>query len=188
LSSFRNALSRIGPADGEELGHAAGYNGQKSHINGATNKRGVCAMGQGRRAAILTVSDGVFHGTRTDDSGRALAELLTRSGFEIAETAVVADEVPEIEAAVRRMAAAANLVVTTGGTGFGPRDVTPEATGAVLTRDAPGLAETMRAVGRQVSPMAIIPRRLTGTVGDARVLDRVGSPHRTAAHPHPSPG
>jgi len=133
-------------------------------------------MGQGRRAAILTVSDGVFHGTRTDDSGRALAELLTRSGFEIAETAVVADEVPEIEAALRRMAAAANLVVTTGGTGFGPRDVTPEATTAVLTRDAPGLAETMRAVGRQVSPMAIISRGRTGIVGGALVLNLPGSP------------
>src|SRR5229473_3589898 len=133
-------------------------------------------MGQGRRAAILTVSDGVFHGTRTDDSGRALAELLTRSGFDMAETAVVADEVPEIEAALRRMAAAANLVVTTGGTGFGPRDVTPEATKAVLTREAPGLAETMRAVGRQVSPMAIISRGRTGVVGDALVLNLPGSP------------
>src|SRR5438132_8976946 len=133
-------------------------------------------MGQERRAAILTVSDGVFHGTRTDDSGRALAELLTRSGFQMAETAVVADEVPDIEAAVRRMAAAANLVVTTGGTGFGPRDVTPEATGAVLTREAPGLAETMRAVGRQVSPMAIISRGRTGVVGEALVLNLPGSP------------
>lgn len=133
-------------------------------------------MGQGHRAAILTVSDGVFHGTRTDDSGRALAELLTGSGFEIAETAVVADEVPDIEAALRRMAAGADLVVTTGGTGFGPRDVTPEATGAVLTREAPGLAETMRAVGRQVSPMAIISRGRTGVVGDALVLNLPGSP------------
>jgi molybdenum cofactor synthesis domain-containing protein len=133
-------------------------------------------MGQARRAAILTVSDGVFHGTRTDNSGRALAELLTKSGFEIAETAVVADEVPEIEAALRRMAAAANLVVTTGGTGFGPRDVTPEATKTVLTREAPGLAETMRAVGRQVSPMAIISRGRTGVVGEALVLNLPGSP------------
>jgi molybdopterin adenylyltransferase len=133
-------------------------------------------MGQVRRAAILTVSDGVFHGTRTDDSGRALAELLTKSGFEVAETAVVADEVPEIEAALRRMAGAANLVVTTGGTGFGPRDVTPEATKAVLTREAPGLAETMRAVGRQVSPMAIISRGRTGVVGAALVLNLPGSP------------
>jgi len=133
-------------------------------------------MGQERRAAILTVSDGVFHGTRTDDSGRALAELLARSGFEIAETAVVADEVPEIEAAIRRMATSADLVVTTGGTGFGPRDVTPEATRAVLTREAPGLAETMRAVGRQVSPMAIISRGRTGVVGEALVLNLPGSP------------
>ena len=74
------------------------------------------------------------------------------------------------------MAAVANLVVTTGGTGFGPRDVTPEATYAVLTRDAPGLAETMRAVGRQVSPMAIISRGRTGIVGEALVLNLPGSP------------
>src|SRR6266852_5911828 len=131
----------------------------------SVRERGV-HMGHGRRAAILTVSDGVFHGTRTDDSGRALGDLLARSGFEIAE----------IEAALRRMAAAADLVVTTGGTGFGPRDVTPEATKAVLTRDAPGLAETMRAVGRQVSPMAIISRGRTGIVGDALVLNLPCSP------------
>lgn len=129
-----------------------------------------------RRAAILTVSDGVFHGTRTDDSGKALAGVLAGSGFEIAETAVVADEVPDIEAALVRMAGSANLVVTTGGTGFGPRDVTPEATRSVMTREAPGLAETMRAVGRRASPMAIISRGVTGVVGEALVLNLPGSP------------
>lgn len=128
------------------------------------------------RAAILTVSDGVFYGTRTDDSGRALAALLTDAGFEIAETAVVADEVPDIAAAIRRMAAHANLVVSTGGTGFGPRDVTPEATRPLIDRDAPGLAETMRAVGRMNSPMAIISRGLTGVVGSTLVLNLPGSP------------
>ena len=133
-------------------------------------------MEPNRRAAILTVSDGVFHGTRTDDSGRSLAELLAGAGFEVADTAVVADEVPEIEAAIRRMATVANLVVTTGGTGFGPRDVTPEATRAVIDREAPGLAETMRAVGRLSSPMAIISRGVTGVVGSALVLNLPGSP------------
>src|SRR2546423_11415054 len=133
-------------------------------------------MGQGRRAAILTVSDGVFHGTRTDDSGRALAELLTRSGFEIAETAVVADEVPDIEAALRRMAAAAHLVVTTGGTGFGPRDVTPEATRAVLTREAPGLAELMRSAGLEKTPMAALSRAVAGAAGSSLIVNLPGSP------------
>ena len=133
-------------------------------------------MEQGRRAAILTVSDGVFGGTRTDDSGRALAELLTRNGFEIADTSVVPDERPEIEAALRRLAGLAQLVVTTGGTGFGPRDVTPEATRAAIEREAPGLAETMRAVGRLSSPMAIISRGVTGVVGEALVLNLPGSP------------
>lgn len=129
-----------------------------------------------RRAAILTVSDGVFYGTRTDDSGRALAEILTGAGFEIVETAVVADEVPDIEAAIRRMAGGADLVVSTGGTGLGPRDVTPEATRRVIDRDCPGLAETMRAEGRKSSPMAIISRGLTGVVGSALVLNLPGSP------------
>lgn len=133
-------------------------------------------MGNRQQAAILTVSDGVFHGTRTDDSGRALADLLTGAGFEITETAVVADEIPDIEAAIRRMAAVAQLVVTTGGTGFGPRDVTPEATRAIVDREAPGLAETMRAVGRQSSPMAIISRGVTGVVGSTLVLNLPGSP------------
>ena len=133
-------------------------------------------MDQGRRAAILTVSDGVFHGTRKDDSGRALAELLTGAGFEIVVSAVVADEVPDIEAAVRKMAGVADLVVTTGGTGFGPRDVTPEATRAIIDRDAPGLAEAMRADGRKSSPMAIISRGVTGVVGKALVLNLPGSP------------
>jgi molybdopterin adenylyltransferase len=133
-------------------------------------------MEPNRRAGILTVSDGVFHGTRTDDSGRSLAELLTGAGFEVVDAAVVADEVPDIEAAIRRMASVANLVVTTGGTGFGPRDVTPEATKAVIDREAPGLAETMRAVGRLSSPMAIISRGVTGVVGSALVLNLPGSP------------
>jgi molybdopterin adenylyltransferase len=133
-------------------------------------------MDQVRKAAVLTISDGVFHGTRTDDSGRALAELLTEAGFEIAGSAVVPDEIPEIEAALQRLAAESDLVVTTGGTGFGPRDVTPEATRRVIDREAPGLAETMRAVGRQSSPMAIISRGVTGVAGSALVLNLPGSP------------
>lgn len=133
-------------------------------------------MDQTWKAAVLTVSDGVFHGTRTDASGAALADVLTGAGFEIAETAVVADEIPDIEAAIRRMAGVANLVVSTGGTGFGPRDVTPEATTRVVERMAPGLAETMRAVGRQTSPMAIISRGVTGVVGSTLLLNLPGSP------------
>ena len=133
-------------------------------------------MEERRRAAILTVSDGVFHGTRTDDSGRALADVLTRAGFEIGPRAVVADEIPDIAAALARMATEAHLVVSTGGTGLGPRDVTPEATRTIMDREAPGLAETIRAVGRQASPMAIISRGMTGVVGEALVLNLPGSP------------
>jgi molybdenum cofactor synthesis domain-containing protein len=133
-------------------------------------------MEQARRAAILTVSDGVSAGVRTDDSGRALAEVLGGSGFRIASTEVVPDERPRIEEALRRLASTADLVVTTGGTGLGPRDVTPEATRAAMEREAPGLAETMRAQGRLSSPMAIISRGVTGVIGSALVLNLPGSP------------
>lgn len=90
------------------------------------------------RAAVLTISDGVTHGTRVDDSGDLAERLLADAGFEVATRAVVPDDRAEIEAALRRLAAAHVLIVTTGGTGFGPRDVTPEATRAVLDREARG--------------------------------------------------
>src|SRR5262245_5142494 len=90
-------------------------------------------------AAVLTISDGVSSGTRADGSGDAAQELLGGAGFDVSGREVVADERGEIEGALRRLAASHALVVTTGGTGFGPRDVTPEATKAVLDREAPGL-------------------------------------------------
>ncbi len=99
------------------------------------------------RAKVLTVSDGVAHGTRDDASGRALVEQLTGAGFEVVDHRVTADGADAVAAALREMAAGfAGLVVTTGGTGFAPRDQTPEGTRQVLERDAPGLAEAMRLV------------------------------------------
>ena len=92
-------------------------------------------------AAILTISDGVSGGTRADGSGDAAQELLAGAGFDVAIREVVPDERAEIEGTLVRLAASHTLVVTTGGTGFGPRDVTPEATKAVLEREAPGLSE-----------------------------------------------
>ena len=127
-------------------------------------------------AAVLTVSDGVTHGTRVDESGDVAAALLAEAGFEVAAREVVADERELIEAALRRLAAAHALVVTTGGTGFGPRDVTPEATLAVLDREAPGLAELMRAAGTATTPMASLSRARAGAVGDALVVNLPGSP------------
>jgi molybdopterin adenylyltransferase len=127
-------------------------------------------------AAVLTVSDGVAEGSREDASGRAVAEALDAAGFEVARREVVADERDRIERHLRELAATASLVVTTGGTGFGPRDATPEATKAVMDREAPGLAEAMRAAGRAGTPMADLSRGVAGTIGGALVLNLPGSP------------
>ncbi len=123
-------------------------------------------------AKVLTVSDGVVAGTRDDRSGAALAERLTAAGFDVVERRVTADGVEAVAAALRELSAGfAGLVVTTGGTGFGPRDLTPEGTRAVLEREAPGLAEAMRLV----SPLGRLSRAVAGTVGQALVLNTPGS-------------
>jgi molybdopterin adenylyltransferase len=129
-----------------------------------------------RHAAVLTVSDGVAAGTREDESGRAVAEALKAVGYEVARRDVVPDDRADIEAALRALARAGGLVVTTGGTGFGLRDVTPEATRSVIDRDAPGLAEAMRAAGRTATPMADLSRGVAGTIGSALVINLPGSP------------
>lgn len=130
----------------------------------------------GPRAAVLTVSDGVVAGTRDDRSGEAVVELLAGAGYEIGSRRVVPDERDRIEAALRELAADHRLVVSTGGTGFGPRDVTPEATRSVIEREAPGLAELMRARGLESTPMAALSRGVVGTLGSAIVLNLPGSP------------
>jgi molybdopterin adenylyltransferase len=131
---------------------------------------------EARRAAVVTVSDGVSQGTREDASGAAAEEILRAAGFEVATREVVPDERPEIERTLRALAGDHSLVVTTGGTGFGPRDVTPEATLAVVDRQAPGLAELMRAAGRAHTPMAALSRAVAGSVGGALILNLPGSP------------
>ena len=127
-------------------------------------------------ASVITVSDGVTQGTRVDTSGDVAAGLLTDAGFQVVAREVVADERPQIEAALTRLARTSALIVTTGGTGFGPRDVTPEATKAVLDREAPGLAELMRAAGLDHTPMASLSRATAGTIGAALVINLPGSP------------
>ncbi len=123
-------------------------------------------------AKILTVSDGVVAGTRDDRSGVALDEHLRTAGFEIIDRQVVADGVESVARALRAMADGfAGLVVTTGGTGFGPRDLTPEGTRAVLEREAPGLAEAMRLV----NPLGRLSRQRAGTIGECLVLNLPGS-------------
>jgi molybdenum cofactor synthesis domain-containing protein len=124
------------------------------------------------RARVLTVSDGVVEGTREDRSGEALAERLTAAGFDVDRRAVVADGVESVSVALRGLCDDfAGLVVTTGGTGFGPRDLTPEGTAAVLDREAPGMAEAMRLV----SPLGRLSRARAGTIGQALVLNTPGS-------------
>src|SRR3954452_2312551 len=129
------------------------------------------------RAAVVTVSDGVTHGTREDRSGEAAAELLGSSGFGDVERRLVPDERDRIEALLRELASEGfELIVTTGGTGFGPRDVTPEATRAVIDREAPGLAELMRAAGIRKTPQAALSRGIAGSIGDTLIVNLPGSP------------
>ena len=127
------------------------------------------------RAAVLTVSDGVAAGTREDESGDALAELLAGEGFEV-ERRVVPDDRNQIGAAVRKLCETARIVLTTGGTGFAPRDVTPEATRAVLDREAPGIAEAIRRESAAKTPHALLSRGLAGIRGATLIVNLPGSP------------
>jgi molybdenum cofactor synthesis domain-containing protein len=125
----------------------------------------------------VTVSDGVAHGTREDVSGAVAEGLLRASGFDVSERLVVPDERAEIEALLVGLAeGGVNLVATTGGTGLGPRDVTPEATRAVIDREAPGLAELMRMAGLEKTPMAALSRAVVGSRGATLILNLPGSP------------
>ncbi len=132
------------------------------------------------RAAVLTVSDGVAAGTRQDDSGDSLVERLSAAGFEVVTRRVVPDEREQIETALRELAAQAELVVTSGGTGLGPRDVTPEATRAVIEREAPGLVHLMLAAGLASTPLAALSRGVAGALGKALLVNLPGSPRGAA--------
>ena len=127
-------------------------------------------------AAVLTVSDSVALGSRVDASGPAVAAALEQAGFTVAAREIVPDERPVIEAALRRLAAKAQLVVTTGGTGVAERDVTPEATRAVCPRLVEGIAERMRSEGARKTPLAALSRGLCGICGKALILNLPGSP------------
>jgi len=127
----------------------------------------------GLAAKVLTVSDGVVRGTREDRSGAALVAALAAGGFTVVDHRVVADGVEPVAGALTAMAAGfAGLIVSTGGTGFTPRDLTPEATRTVIEREAPGLAEAMRAV----NPLGRLSRGVAGVRGQALVLNTPGSP------------
>jgi molybdenum cofactor synthesis domain-containing protein len=127
------------------------------------------------KAAVLTVSDGVSEGTREDKSGKTLAALLGEEGYEV-ERRVVPDDRDAIAEAIAELAEDAAVVLTTGGTGLGPRDVTPEATADVLERAAPGIAEALRADSLGKTPHALLSRGLAGVRGRALVVNLPGSP------------
>jgi len=127
------------------------------------------------KAAVLTVSDGVDMGTREDKSGDALEELLAGEGFEVSRR-VVPDERAAIAEAIEELARENRVVLTTGGTGVGPRDVTPEATASVLERQIPGIAEALRADSARRTPHGLLSRGVAGTRGRALVVNLPGSP------------
>ncbi len=130
-----------------------------------------------RSAAVVTSSDGVAYGHRTDDSGAAVTALLEGAGFTVTDRRAVPDDREVIAAALRELAGTdLGLIAITGGTGFGPRDVTPEATRDVMEREAPGLAEAMRATGRAKTPMADLSRGVCGVRGRTLIIDLPGSP------------
>jgi len=127
------------------------------------------------RAAVLTVSDGVEAGERADESGDLLAELLAAEGYEV-ERRIVPDDREGIADAIVELAEEVALVFTTGGTGLGPRDVTPEATGEVVDRPAPGIAEAIRADSVAKTPHGLLSRGVAGVRGQTLVVNLPGSP------------
>ena len=129
-----------------------------------------------RSALVLTISDGVAGGVREDASGTGLADRLGALGFAV-ERSVVADDAHEIGRAIEAGAAGHPLVLTTGGTGLTPRDVTPQATRAVIDYEVPGLAEAMRAAGRAKTPFADLSRGVVGVRGRSLVANLPGSPN-----------
>jgi molybdenum cofactor synthesis domain-containing protein len=128
-----------------------------------------------RTALVLTASDGAATGVRADESGAQVAERLATLAFDV-ERLVVPDEQWEIEAALVDAAARHPLVITTGGTGLTPRDVTPQATSAVVDYEVPGLAEAMRAAGRATTPFADLSRGVVGVRGGCLIVNLPGSP------------
>ena len=127
-------------------------------------------------AAVLTISDSSHRGTRDDLSGPRLQQCLKDAGFEIVLTKTLPDEAQQIAAALRTAATQARLVVTTGGTGISPRDVTPEATRKVCDRVIDGIAELMRAEGLKQTPFAALSRGVCGSIGTSLVLNLPGNP------------
>ena len=130
------------------------------------------------RAVVITASDACSRGEREDSSGVALAQLLTQLGAQIVETRILSDDLEPLTQALREFSdrSDVNLIITTGGTGLGPRDNTPEATQRVIEREAPGIAEAMRAESLKVTPMAMISRGVCGVRSGTLIVNLPGSP------------
>ena len=129
------------------------------------------------KTVVLTISTSVAAGRTEDRSGLALVEHATQAGGEVTAREAITDDRAQIEAALRRhVASGADLIFTTGGTGFTPDDVTPEATRAVIERDAPGLAEAMRAESLRHTPMGILTRGVSGIAGRTLIVNFPGNP------------
>lgn len=125
---------------------------------------------------VITISDSAARGARVDESGPEACRLLREAGFTVTDPVVVPDSRPFIAARIREAAAGAAFVITTGGTGLAPRDVTPEATRDVVDREVPGIAEMLRAEGRRSTPSACLSRGVAGMVGGCLVVNLPGSP------------
>jgi molybdenum cofactor synthesis domain-containing protein len=130
------------------------------------------------RAAVITASDACSRGEREDASGAALAELLREIGAEVVETRILSDDLEPLVQTLQEIARRddVNLILTTGGTGLGPRDNTPEATLKVIEREAPGIAEVVRAESLKVTPMAMISRGVAGVASGTLIINLPGSP------------
>lgn len=130
------------------------------------------------RAAVITVSDACSRGEREDASGAALVHLLTKAGAEIVETRIVSDDLDPLTELLKHLADRSdlNLIITTGGTGFSPRDNTPEATRAVIEREAPGLSEAMRSRTFENTRLAMLSRGVSGIRGSTLIINLPGSP------------
>jgi molybdenum cofactor synthesis domain-containing protein len=131
---------------------------------------------------VMTVSDRASRGEYADEGGPLVERMVTDAGHEVVARAVVADEQTEIEELLREWSArdGVDVVLTTGGTGLGPRDVTPEATRAIIDRDAPGIAEAMRAAGMRATPFAALSRQVAGARGTTLIVNLPGSPKAAA--------
>jgi molybdopterin adenylyltransferase len=134
------------------------------------------------RVAIVTISDSVVAGTREDRSGPVLRERVEALGWQLTAQEIVPDEVDRIAAVLKELAdvAKVSVILTTGGTGVSPRDVTPEAARTVIDREIPGLGEVMRAEGRKVTPFAALSRSMAGTRGTTLIVNLPGSPKGAA--------